>query len=283
MSRLAAELSALVEDELRAFNVERLYADRQGRRPPARSSKPRGTLPMMGGPPRGRRAARGEAAEAEAQGEGGRDEPEPTTAEPAADVDALEAYVKSPEPQTTLVFVAADVDRSAAALQGASEAGHDRRVLGAEAEQGRAGRSAAGRADRRSSWCGRRSPTPGSRSIPAAARLVAERAGTDIATLRGDVERLLLYAAGKPRIDRRRRAGSRERGNRAGRLGGHQRDPARRHGRGAAAARAGARVRRGVRFMILGQLGWFVREKLPTIDARRCRRRSRRCSARTST
>ena len=26
MSRLAAELSALVEDELRAFNVERLYA-----------------------------------------------------------------------------------------------------------------------------------------------------------------------------------------------------------------------------------------------------------------
>ena len=35
---------------------------------------------------------------------------------------------------------------------------------------------------------------------PAAARLVAERAGTDIARLRGDVERLLLYAAGQPRI-----------------------------------------------------------------------------------
>ena len=35
---------------------------------------------------------------------------------------------------------------------------------------------------------------------PAAARLVGERAGTDIAQLRGDVERLLLYAAGKQKI-----------------------------------------------------------------------------------
>ena len=35
---------------------------------------------------------------------------------------------------------------------------------------------------------------------PAAARLIAERAGTDIAPLRGDVERLLLYTAGKPKI-----------------------------------------------------------------------------------
>ena len=35
---------------------------------------------------------------------------------------------------------------------------------------------------------------------PAAARLVAERAGVDIVRLRGDIERLMLYAAGKPKI-----------------------------------------------------------------------------------
>ena len=35
---------------------------------------------------------------------------------------------------------------------------------------------------------------------PAAARLVAERAGTDIARLRGDLDKLLLFAAGKPKI-----------------------------------------------------------------------------------
>ena len=40
MSRLAADLSALVEDELRAFNVERLYAGEKASHP-ARSSKPR--------------------------------------------------------------------------------------------------------------------------------------------------------------------------------------------------------------------------------------------------
>ena len=42
----------------------------------------------------------------------------------------------------------------------------------------------------------RRWPSAGQQIDPAAARLVAERAGTDIARLRGDVERLLLYAAG---------------------------------------------------------------------------------------
>ena len=40
----------------------------------------------------------------------------------------------------------------------------------------------------------------GVRIDPAAARLLAKRAGTDISTLRGDLDRLLLYAAGKPKI-----------------------------------------------------------------------------------
>jgi DNA polymerase III delta subunit len=103
-----------------------------------------------------------------------------------------------------------------------------------------------------------------------AARLVAERAGTDIAQLRGDVERLLMYAAGRPKItlDDAREVVSAEsslddwavtnaiqRGDRAEAL------------RQLALALEGG----GVPYQILGQLAWFAREKLPAFDPRRVR------------
>ena len=103
---------------------------------------------------------------------------------------------------------------------------------------------------------------------PAAARLVAERAGTDIGTLRGDVERLLLYAAGKKTIDVKdvhevvsaetsqddwAVTNAIQRGDRAEALR-----------QLALALEAG-----GVSYQILGPLGGFVREKLPAFDARR--------------
>ena len=47
MSRLAGELSALVEDELRAFNLERLYAGEKSAAPAEIVQSAR-TLPMMG-------------------------------------------------------------------------------------------------------------------------------------------------------------------------------------------------------------------------------------------
>jgi DNA polymerase III delta subunit len=102
----------------------------------------------------------------------------------------------------------------------------------------------------------------------AASRLIARRAGTDIATLRGDLDRLLLYAAGKPIIDLKdvREVVSGEtaqddwavtnaiqRGNTAEAL-----------------RQIGLSLEcGGVSFQILGQLAWFVREKLPVMDARR--------------
>jgi DNA polymerase III delta subunit len=103
-----------------------------------------------------------------------------------------------------------------------------------------------------------------------AARLVAERAGTDIGKLRGDVERLLLYTAGKPRItvadaldvvsaetaqDDWAVTTAIQRGDTPEAL---------RHL--GLALEAG-----GVPFKILGQLAWFVREKLPFVDVRRVR------------
>src|SRR6185295_1318419 len=111
MSRLSAEISALVEDELRAFNAERFYAGERGVTPAAVVEAAR-TLPMMSD----RRVVtllraekmlkpkrRGKAAAEEPA-----DEPD---AEPPTELDVLEAYIKDPVPETTLVILASDVDR----------------------------------------------------------------------------------------------------------------------------------------------------------------------------
>ena len=110
---------------------------------------------------------------------------------------------------------------------------------------------------------------------PAAARLVAERAGTDIATLRGDVERLLLYAAGKPKIDLKdvQEVVSAEtaQDDWAVTTAIQRGDTAEALRQLGLALESG-----GVPYMILGQLGWFVREKLPDIGSTaRARRRGR--------
>ena len=266
MSKLAGELSALVEDELRAFNLERLYAGEKSASPAAIVESAR-TLPMMGdrrvivvlraekilNPKRRGRAVE----EDEDQDEG----------EPAGDADVLDAYLRQPEPLTTLVFVASDVDRTRRlykslhkqativecwGLKGARDARVDLRQVARQAEA--LVRQAAADA--------------GQQIDPAAARLIAERAGTDIATLRGDLERLLLYASGKPKIDLKdvQEVVSAETAQDDWAVtNAIQRGDAREALRQLALALAGG----SVPYMILGQLGWFVREKLAAADPRR--------------
>ena len=267
MARLAGDFSSLVDEELRAFNVERLYASDRTVTAGSIVEAAR-LLPMMADwrvvvvlraekllKPKRRGRTDEEAAEEEADGPG--------------DLDALEAYVKDPEPRTVLVFVAADVDRSRRfyralqktaiivecwGLKGGRDARVDLRYVANQAERMvRQGVAEAGQ-----------------QIDPAAARLVAERAGTDIARLRGDLERLLLYAAGKPKIslDDAAQVVSAEssqddwavtnaiaRGNRKEAL------------RQLALALEGG----GIPYQILGQLAWFVREKLPAYDPQRVR------------
>ena len=269
MSQLAAELSALVEDELRAFNVERIYATDKSSTAMAIAEAAR-QLPMMSD----RRVVVVLRAEKllkpKRKGKAG-DVPELDEG-PAPDVTnvgALEDYVKKPEPQTTLVLVASDIDRtrrlSKALLKQATivecwglKQSKDARVnlwqVAKQAEQ--RVRQAATNA--------------GQQIDQAAARLVAERAGADISRLRGDVDRLLLYSAGKSRItvaDAREVVSSEiaqddwavtnaiERGDTAEAL-----------------RQLGLALESGaVPFMILGQLAYFVREKLVGLDARRVR------------
>jgi len=267
MARLSADISALVEDELRAFNLERLYATDRSVTPASIVESAR-TFPMMGD----RRVVLVLRAEKilKPKRRGKVIEEEEATAdedEPQGDADALDAYIKAPESLTTLVFVASDVDRTRRlyktiqkhativecwGLKGAKDARIDLRQVARTAET--LVRQAVADA--------------GQQIDTAAARLVAERAGTDIATLRGDVDRLLLYAAGKPKIDLKdvQEVVSAEtaQDDWAVTTAIQRGDTAEALRQIGLALEAG-----GVPYMILGQLGWFVREKLPAADPRR--------------
>ena len=267
MSRLSTEISGLVEDELRVFNSDRFYAGERGVTPAAIVEAAR-TLPMMSD----RRVVtvlraekllkpkrRGKAAVEEAPDDGETETP--------TELDVLEAYVRDPSPQTTLVMLASDVDRTRKVyktlqkqsaivecwgLRVARDGRLDLREVARTAEQ--MVKQVVGNA--------------GQQIELAAARLVAERAGTDIARLRGDVERLLLYTAGSPKItlDDARQVVSAETA---------QDDWAvtnaiqRRDAREALRQLALALDAGGVSYQILGQLAWFVREKLAASDPRR--------------
>jgi len=266
MARLTAEVSGVIEDELRAFNLERMYATDKGVTPAAIVESAR-TFPMLGD----RRVVLVLRAERifkpKRRGKGIEDAVGSDDDEPAGDVDVLEAYLKAPAPGTTLVFVASDVDRTRRisktlqkhativecwGLKGAKDARLDLRQVARTAEA--LVRQAVADA--------------GQQIEPAAARLVAERAGTDIATLRGDVERLLLYAAGKPKIDLKdvQEVVSAETAQDNWAV-----TTAIQRGETAEALRQlGLALESGaVPYMVLGQLGWFVREKLSTSDPRR--------------
>jgi DNA polymerase-3 subunit delta len=264
-SRLAADFASLVDDDLRAFNVERVYATDKGVTAGSIADSAR-LLPMMSD----RRVVVVLRAEKllkpKRRGKMDEDAAEDGDETPT-DVDALDDYVKNPETQTVLVFVAADIDRgrklSKTLLKNATIVecwgllpGRDARVdLFQVARQAEAlVKKTVGAA--------------GHEIEPAAAQLLAKRAGTDITTLRGDVERLLLYVAGRPKItmaDVREVVSAEtsqddwavtnaiQRGDRAEALR-----------QLALSLEAG-----GVPYQILGQLAWFARDKLPYIDPRR--------------
>ena len=268
MSQLASAMSGLIEEELRAFNMERLYANDKGVTPQSIVEAAQ-TLPMLGE----RRLVvvlraerilkpkrRGKAADAESD-DGGEE------GEPPTDLDALDAYIKKPEPKTTLVLVATDVDRQRKVyktlqkhasivecwgLRGSKDAKVDLRDVARRAEA-----------------LVKQAVTAAGQQIDApASRLVAERAGTDITRLRADVDRLLLYTAGKPKItlaDAQEVVSAETAQDDWAVTNAISRGDAAEALRHLGMALDGG----GVSYQILGQLGWFVRERLTTADPRR--------------
>jgi DNA polymerase III delta subunit len=245
-SALAAEFSALVEEELQPFNVERIHAgemttgDRLADGVGQIVAAAR-TLPMMS-PRRVVVVSQADAVlmpkrESEA------------AARAAAD---LEALLNNPEPLTVLVLVAGSLDRRSRLFK----------LLDKQATVVQCGVLADQTDAER--WVRNRVAAGGSQIEPAAARLVAQRAGPDLPRLRGDVDRLLLYTLGRKSIsvdDVRELVGP------AALQDDWALTNAIEAGQGGEALRQLALLfdSGAVPEKILGQLGWLVRSKFPMI------------------
>jgi DNA polymerase-3 subunit delta len=245
-SALAAEFSDLVEEGLRAFNVERLHAgdwttgDKlvDGVAGLVASAR---TLPMMV-PRRIVIVLQAETILVP------RRESEAATRA----LEALESLLKEPEPRTTLVLVAGTLDKRSRMY----------RLLQKQATIVECGTIEDGADAER--WVRNRIAAGGAEIEPAAARLLVQRAGLDVRRLRGEVERLLLYALGQKRIgvdDARAIAGP------AALLDDWALTNAIEAAQSSEALRqvalmldAGAAPEK-----ILGQLGWLVRTKFPQL------------------
>jgi DNA polymerase-3 subunit delta len=179
---LAAEFAEIVDEGLRAFNVERLHGgdmtngDKLADGVSSLIAAVR-TLPMMAP----RRIVT--VSQAEMLLVPKRESEAATRA-----LDELEAMLKGPEPHTTLVFVAGNIDKR----------GRMYKLLARQATVVECGTlEDAADAER---WVRTRVAAAGAEIDPVAARRLAERAGTDVKRLRGEVDRLLLYAMGQARI-----------------------------------------------------------------------------------
>jgi DNA polymerase-3 subunit delta len=181
-SALAASFADLVEEGLRAFNVERVHAgdlttgDKLAEGVASLIATAR-TLPMMVP----RRIVIVQQAETLLV-------PKRESEAATRAIDQLETLVKEPERQTVLVFVAASVDKRGRMYKLLQK--HATIVeCGVLLDQADAER-----------WIRTRATVAGAEIDPAAARLIAQRAGTDVKRLRGDLDRLLLYALGQKSI-----------------------------------------------------------------------------------
>jgi DNA polymerase-3 subunit delta len=181
-SALAAEFAEIVDEDLRAFNVERIHAgdmtsgDRLADGVAELVTAVR-TMPMMVP----RRVVI--VTQAEMLLIPKRESDAATRA-----LDELETLLKQPEPQTTLVFVAGAIDKRSRMYKLLTKQATIVEC-GAIEDQADAER-----------WVRNRIAAAGVEIDPAAARRLAERAGPDVKRLRGEVDRLLLYAMGQPRI-----------------------------------------------------------------------------------
>lgn len=190
-------IESVVDAADRPFAVERVYVGEAGGSPLEIVASVQ-AMPMLGDrrivtvmraerllkPKRGSKAAAREDEDG-----GGEDEGESES----VDAEPLEAYFASPAPSSTLVFVASDVDRgrrltkrllqAAAVVEFGGFEGADR---GAQGDAGRLLREEVAAA--------------GKRIDAEAGRLMLERSGGDVTKLRGNIERLLLFTEGRPRI-----------------------------------------------------------------------------------
>jgi DNA polymerase-3 subunit delta len=262
VSSIVDAVSSSIEDDLRVFNYERLYASDKGMLPASAVEAAR-VLPMLS-PRRVVVVLRAESwlkpkrpPASEAQ-----EDAETPTAEEPPDKSALAPlteYLKAPVDSTVMVFVAADVNKSLAAVKALYKSAAVVECWGlADARGGDPVRQGVALIKQTAAGAGRSFE-------PAAAQMLADRSGGDIAKLRADLDHVLLFVQGQRAIAV---------ADVEAVVSGHAtvQDPwalvnAIERGNAAEALRllAIALEDGGVPVMVLGQLAWWVRDKLPRV------------------
>jgi DNA polymerase III delta subunit len=183
-------------------------------------------------------------------------------------IDMLEAYAESPEPMSTLVLVTADVNRTLRVVKALLKKAvlvecwglkDEKEVRGFQVNDAleRAGRYVVGELKKTGLTIDRRALEP-----------LLAHAGTDIATLRGDVERLALFCHGKGSVtleDVQAIVSGTALMNRWGIVNAVEKGDAKEALRQVALSLDAGEVP----FMILGQIGWFIRNKMPAASPAR--------------
>jgi DNA polymerase-3 subunit delta len=259
---LIHQFQALVPEDVRAFNVERLSAPDTD---PSSVVAIARTFPLLGD----RRiiiVARAERwLTSKRKGKGDDDaeldDAEDTAAGAAGGGDALTAYVESPEENTTLVLVAGDMNRTTRLVKALLKQAIVVECWGLKSEKDARGPAIADAIERAGRFIAGEMKKAGMTIDRRAVEPLLEHAGTDIAVLRGDVERLLLYCHGKSTItldDVRAVVSGATMINAWGVTNAIEKGDARSALRELQLSfESGA-----VPFMVLGQLAWFVRSKL---------------------
>lgn len=179
---LAHEFEELVEEGLRAFNVERIHTgdvtngDKLAAAVSSVATAVR-TLPMM--------SPRRVVIVLQAHG---LLVPKRESEAATRALEALEDLLKNPDPQTTLVLVAGTLDKRSRIYK----------LLAKQATLVECGVLEG--VDDAARWVSNRVAAADMKIEPAGARLLAERCGTDVKRLRNDVDRLLLYALGQKMV-----------------------------------------------------------------------------------
>jgi DNA polymerase-3 subunit delta len=198
MDRTVDAVEQTIDPADQPFAVDRLYAGETAGSPLDIAAAAR-VLPMLGDrrlvivlraerllkPKRASKAAEDVDGVADDQGEA-----------ETADLTPLEDYVAAPVPFTTLLFVATDMDRSRRFTKRLIEKAQVVAFGGFGDARPYEARAAA------QSWVVEELTRAGRPIDKDAAQLLVERTGGDITRLRGDVERVLLFTEGRPRITR---------------------------------------------------------------------------------
>jgi DNA polymerase III subunit delta len=254
-------LSSLVAEQDRAFNVQRFYANETDVGDVVAAAR---TLPFLGG----RRVIVLLRAEAVLKAKGRPASDDEEAADPEAgeqgpgETGELERYLQSPSPETCLVIVAADVNRATRIGKALVKQATVVEFWGLKGERDARGKGATEAVRQAHRFASEALAEAGLRPGQGAVNALVEHAGTDIAVLRGDLERLAIYCAGKASVSL---ADVRAVVSGAVSVDAWALPVAIERGDVATALRELHMAIEGGAspFMVLGQLGWFIRAKLP--------------------